>query len=103
MLTGQACTNGNGGNASVSLFVDSNLADHLEPPMSFHPAYPFAADLSREAAGIQRDLADQATLRELRRIVLRAIAALSPTSAGPPATCKRSWKARWPTSTTPPR
>jgi hypothetical protein len=45
--------------------------------MSFHPAYPSTADLSREASVIQRDLADQATLRELRRIVLRAIAALS--------------------------
>jgi len=33
-MTGQACTNGNGGHTSVSLFVDSNLADYLEPPMS---------------------------------------------------------------------
>jgi hypothetical protein len=45
--------------------------------MSFHPAYPSTADLSREASAIQRDLADIATLRELRRIVLRAIASLS--------------------------
>jgi hypothetical protein len=44
--------------------------------MPFNP-YPSQADLSREASAIQRDLADQATLRELRRIVLRAIAALS--------------------------
>jgi len=45
--------------------------------MSFHPAYPTASQIFAETNAIQRDLADIATLRELRRIVLRAIAALS--------------------------
>jgi hypothetical protein len=41
--------------------------------MSFHPAYPTASQISAEANAIQRDLADQATLRELRRIVSGAL------------------------------
>jgi hypothetical protein len=38
----------------------------------FHPAYPTAADLSREAAATDRDLADLVALRELRAIVANA-------------------------------
>jgi hypothetical protein len=41
--------------------------------MSLHPAYPTAADLSREAQAITRDLADIATLRELRAITAHAL------------------------------
>jgi hypothetical protein len=41
--------------------------------MSFHPAFPSTADLSREAAAITRDLADLATLRELHSIVAQAL------------------------------
>jgi hypothetical protein len=37
--------------------------------MSFHPAFPTAADLSREAAALTRDRTDLATLRGLRAIV----------------------------------
>jgi hypothetical protein len=45
--------------------------------MSFHPAYPSAADLSREAVAVTRDLADLATLRELRQVVAKAFATAS--------------------------
>jgi hypothetical protein len=38
-----------------------------------HPAFPTAADLSREAAAVTRDRTDLATLRELRRIVSNAL------------------------------
>jgi hypothetical protein len=41
--------------------------------MSFHPAFPTQADLSREAAAITRDLADITTLRELRSIIEHAL------------------------------
>jgi hypothetical protein len=41
--------------------------------MSFHPAFPTAADLSREAAAITRDRTDLATLTELRTIVSAAL------------------------------
>jgi hypothetical protein len=41
--------------------------------MSFHPAFPTAADLSREAAAVTRDLADIATLRELHSIIEHAL------------------------------
>jgi hypothetical protein len=43
----------------------------------FHPAYPTAADLSRETAAIRRDLADIADLGRARSIVTSAIAKLS--------------------------
>jgi hypothetical protein len=39
---------------------------------TMHPAYPSADDLSREAIAVTRDLADLATLRELRAIVAKA-------------------------------
>jgi hypothetical protein len=39
-----------------------------------HPAYPTAADLSREHDAEERDVADLAALRDLRRIVSDAIA-----------------------------
>jgi hypothetical protein len=42
--------------------------------MSFHPAYPTAADLSREHDAEERDIADLVALRDLRRIVADAIA-----------------------------
>lgn len=35
----------------------------------FHPAYPSAADLSREATAVERDVADLATLSALRQLV----------------------------------
>jgi hypothetical protein len=38
-----------------------------------HPAYPTAADLSREAAAVTRDRTDLATLRDLRAIVSGAL------------------------------
>jgi hypothetical protein len=41
--------------------------------MSYHPAYPTAADLSREAVAITRDRTDLATLRDLRTIVSGAL------------------------------
>jgi hypothetical protein len=41
--------------------------------MCFHPAYPTAADLSREAAAVTRDLADLETLSLLRIIVSHAL------------------------------
>jgi hypothetical protein len=41
--------------------------------MSFHPAYPRQADLSREAAAIARDRNDIATLRELHSIIEHAL------------------------------
>ena len=41
--------------------------------MCFHPAYPTAADLSREADAEDRDLADLVALRELRAIVSDAL------------------------------
>jgi hypothetical protein len=41
--------------------------------MSFHPAYPTAADLSRETAAITRDRNDIATLRELHAIASAAL------------------------------
>jgi hypothetical protein len=42
--------------------------------MSYHPAYPTTADLSREADAEDRDVADLVALRELRGIVADAIA-----------------------------
>jgi hypothetical protein len=42
--------------------------------MSFHPAYPTAADLARERDAEDRDVADLVALRELRGIVADAIA-----------------------------
>jgi hypothetical protein len=42
--------------------------------MSFHPAYPSTADLSREHDAEERDVADLVALRELRRIVADVIA-----------------------------
>jgi hypothetical protein len=39
-----------------------------------HPAYPTAADLSRETAAVRRDLADITTLRELHTIISIALA-----------------------------
>jgi hypothetical protein len=44
-----------------------------EPPMSFHPAYPSATDLSREAAAMTRDRTDLAILRDLHSIVSHAL------------------------------
>jgi hypothetical protein len=41
--------------------------------MSSHPAYPTAADLSREAAAVTRDRTDLATLRDLHTIVSGAL------------------------------
>jgi hypothetical protein len=41
--------------------------------MSYHPAYPSSADLSREADAEDRDVADLVALRDLRRIVSDAI------------------------------
>jgi hypothetical protein len=41
--------------------------------MSFHPAYPAAFDLAREADAEDRDVADLVALRELRGIVTDAI------------------------------
>jgi hypothetical protein len=41
--------------------------------MSFHPAFPTAADLSREAQAITRDLEDLNALKKLRTIVSRAL------------------------------
>jgi hypothetical protein len=45
--------------------------------MSYHPAYPTTADLSREAAAEDRDVADLIALRELRGIVADALARAS--------------------------
>ena len=45
--------------------------------MSYHPAYPTAADLAREANAEERDVADLVALRELRGIVSDAIARAS--------------------------
>jgi hypothetical protein len=42
--------------------------------MSYHPAYPTTADLSREADAEERDVADLVALRDLRQIVADAIA-----------------------------
>lgn len=39
----------------------------------FHPAYPTAADLSREATAEARDVNDLVALHELRRIVATAL------------------------------
>ena len=44
--------------------------------MSFNP-YPSTADLSREAAATDRDVADLATLSALRQVVADAFAAAS--------------------------
>jgi hypothetical protein len=41
--------------------------------MPFHPAYPTAADLSRETFAIARDRNDQHTLHQLRAIVCKAL------------------------------
>jgi hypothetical protein len=41
--------------------------------MSFHPAYPSSADLAREHAAEDRDVADLVALRDLRGIVADAI------------------------------
>jgi hypothetical protein len=41
--------------------------------MSFHPAYPSQADLSREAAAMTRDRTDLTTLRALHSIVSTAL------------------------------
>jgi hypothetical protein len=41
--------------------------------VSLHPAFPSAADLSREAAAVTRDRTDLATLRELHAIVSDAL------------------------------
>jgi hypothetical protein len=41
--------------------------------MCFHPAYPSAADLHREADAEDRDLRDLTTLRALRGIVTQAL------------------------------
>jgi hypothetical protein len=41
--------------------------------MCFHPAYPTAADLSREHSAALRDLQDLQTLDALKRIVASAI------------------------------
>jgi hypothetical protein len=45
--------------------------------MSYHPAYPTSADLSREHAATVRDLADLCALRELRGIVSDALSRAS--------------------------
>jgi hypothetical protein len=45
--------------------------------MSYHPAYPTTADLSREHAATVRDLADLCALRELRGIVSDALSRAS--------------------------
>jgi hypothetical protein len=45
--------------------------------MSVHPAYPTAADLSREHDAEDRDVADLVALRELRGIVADALARAS--------------------------
>jgi hypothetical protein len=42
--------------------------------MSFHPAYPSSADLAREHATEDRNVADLVALRDLRGIVADAIA-----------------------------
>jgi hypothetical protein len=43
--------------------------------MSFHPAYPTAADLSSEHNAARRDLQDLQTLDGLKLVVARAIEA----------------------------
>jgi hypothetical protein len=42
--------------------------------MSFHPAFPSAGDLSREAHAITRDREDLASLATLHRIIAAALA-----------------------------
>jgi hypothetical protein len=57
--------------------MDNAYDEQRHSPVPFHPAFPSAANLSREHAATDRDVADLATLRELRQLVADAFAAAS--------------------------